>query len=109
MCRSLEEVKSKKSFAEGDEREIVQSGFVLSGEAMTIPESALDAQEPAEPILHKRSLRAIGLSVAMKESTERFRSSASRCLTLLGSGNAKTACKARVPKMRREGKACMIG
>ena len=32
-----------------------QLGFVLSGEATTIPELAPEAQAPAEPILHSRS------------------------------------------------------
>ena len=74
-----------------------------------MPELAPEAHAPADPILHNRSASAIGLSVAMKESTERFNSSASRCLTLLGSGNAKTVCKARAPKPRKETKECMTG
>ncbi len=87
----------------------VQSGLVLSGLAITIPELAPEAQAPAAPILHSRSFNAIGLSVAMNESTERFMISASRCLTRLGSGRAKTTCKARLPIARKELKEYMMG
>lgn len=70
---------------------VLQLGLVLSGLATTIPELAPDAQAPAEPMLHNISARAIGDSVAIQVSTERFKSSASRSLTRLGSGSEKTA------------------
>ncbi len=87
----------------------LQSGLVLSGLAITIPELAPEAHAPADPMLHNRSVKAMGLSVAMNESTERFKSSASRSLTRLGSGQDKTAWMARPPTSRREVKECMIG
>ena len=74
-----------------------------------MPESAPAAHAPADPMLHNKSVNAIGLSVAMKESTERFRSSASRCSTLLGFGNANAACRARLLTSRKEPKEYMIG
>jgi hypothetical protein len=55
------------------------------------------------------SANAIGLSVVMKESTERFTSSASRCSTLLGFGKAKAVCRARPPANRKVLKEYMIG
>lgn len=90
-------------------RQNSQSGLDLSGLATTIPEAAPDAQDPAEPMLHRMPAKAMGLSVAMNESTERFRISASRCLTRLGSGMASTACRARLPARKRELKEYMMG
>jgi hypothetical protein len=86
-----------------------QSGFVLSGLAMTIPESAPEAQLPAAPILHSKFVNAIGLSVAMKESTERFSKAASRSWTRLGPGSERTVWIARLPTIARDAKAYMIG
>ncbi len=74
-----------------------------------MPELAPDAHAPAAPMLHNKSVRAMGLSVAMKVSSERFMSSASRSLTRLGSGRDKTAWTARLPTMRREVKVYMTG
>lgn len=81
----------------------------MSGLAITIPELAPAAHDPADPMLHNKSANAMGLSFAMNESTERFRISASRCLILLGSGNANTACKAKPPKTKIEPKEYMMG
>lgn len=53
--------------------------------------------------------KAIGLSVAMNVSTERFRSSASRCSTLVGFENPKAEWKARPPTNRKELKEHMMG
>jgi len=50
----------------------------------------------------EHTAKAIGLSVAIKESTERFKISASRSLTLLGSGRERTAWMARLPITNRE-------
>jgi len=49
----------------------------------------------------------MGLSVAIKESTERFRSSASRCFTRVGL--AKTACRARLLTINTEVKEYITG
>jgi hypothetical protein len=87
----------------------VQSGFVLSGDATTMPPSAPDAHAPLAPMLHSKSDSAIGLSVAMNESTERFKISASRSLTRLGSGKQNTVCKATVPASMREPREYMMG
>ena len=86
-----------------------QSGWTLSGEAITIPELAPDAHAPADPMLQSKSLRATGLSVAMNESTDRFKISASRSLTRLGSGRQRTAWMARPPTTQREAKEYMTG
>jgi len=51
----------------------LQSGLVLSGDAMTRPEAAPGTQAPVEPILQSKSRRAMGLSVAINVSTDRFR------------------------------------
>jgi hypothetical protein len=51
---------------------------------------------------------AIGLSVARKESTERFKISASRSLTRLGSGRESTARTAKLPTSRRELRGYMM-
>jgi hypothetical protein len=51
----------------------------------------------------------MGLSVAIKESTERFKSSASRSFTRLGSGRPKTTCRARLPTIRRDEREYMMG
>ena len=81
----------------------------MSGLATTIPLLAPEAHAPAEPMLHNMSANAIGLSVAIKESTERFKSSASRCSTLLGFGKANTVCRARPPANRIVLKEYMTG
>lgn len=47
----------------------LQLGFVLSGLARTSPDAVPGAQAPWEPMLQSISRRAIGLSVAMNEST----------------------------------------
>ena len=68
-----------------------------SGLAITIPELAPETQAPAEPMLHRRSVKAMGDSVAMNESTDRFNNCASRSWrTLLGPGKPSTVCKARL-------------
>lgn len=87
----------------------LQSGFVRSGLATTSPEPAPEAQAPVEPILHSRSVNAIGDSVAMNESTERFNNSASRSwMTLLGSGRPSTFCRARLVTKRRSVNELMV-
>lgn len=60
-------------------------------------------------MLHSRLARAIGLSEAMKESTERFKISASRSLTRLGSGSENTVCSAMLPANRKVVKEYMMG
>jgi hypothetical protein len=75
----------------------LQSGFVLSGLAITIPELDPGTHAPVEPMLQSKSVSAIGDSVATKESTERFNSSASRAFkVLLGPGKPRTVCKTRL-------------
>jgi len=54
------------------------------------------------------TVNAIGLSVARNESTERFKISASRSLTRLGSGRESTAWIARLPASRRELRGYMM-
>jgi hypothetical protein len=86
-----------------------QSGFTRSGLATTTPELAPATHSPADPILHSKSASAIGVSVSMNESTERFRSWASRSLTPLPrSGRPMAVCKARPLTNRRDVKECMV-
>lgn len=71
---------------------------------MTRPDPAPDAHAPAEPILHRRLAKAIGLSLARNVSTERLLMSET-CVTL--PGKASIGCTAKAPARRSE-KECMI-
>ena len=82
----------------------VQSGFVWEGLAMTRPDAAPVTHDPVEPILHRRLVKAIGLSVARNVSTERFLMSES-CAS--PPGRANMGCTARVLARRSE-KDCMM-
>jgi hypothetical protein len=76
---------------------------VLSGLAIAIHELAPGTHAPVEPMLQSKSVSAIGDSVAMKESTERFNSSASRAFkVLLGPGRPRTVCKTRLLMTKRD-------
>lgn len=70
---------------------------------MTRPDAAPVTHAPVEPILHRRLVKAIGLSLARNESTERFLMSES-CAT--PPGRANMGCTARVLARRSE-KDCM--
>ena len=71
---------------------------------MTRPDAAPDAHAPAEPILHRRLVKAIGLSLARNVSTERFLMLEP---TVTLPGKANMGCTAKVPARRNE-KKCMI-
>lgn len=83
-----------------------QSGLLFEGLAITRPDAAPETQEPVEPILQRRFCRAIGLSLARKESAERLIISASRAMRL-GPGAAKMACTTQVAATRSENE-CMM-
>ncbi len=57
---------------------VLQSGFDVDGEAMTTPDPAPEEWQPEDPMLQRSCSRAIGSSVAMKVSTDLFRSARSR-------------------------------
>lgn len=59
-------------------------------------------------MLHRSLVRAIGLSVATKESTDRFSSSAS-LRTRVPSGRPRTDWNTKVPRSKRDENACMTG
>lgn len=71
---------------------------------MTRPDAAPDTHAPVEPILHRRLVKAIGLSLARNVSTERLPMSESRA-TL--PGRANMGCTTRVLARRSE-KECMV-